>query len=63
MFKVILLRRDGASDVLRENVKHLLYKGRVLVLYLGEHAKDRWEEHWPLDVIDHVKVYEVERTH
>lgn len=63
MFRVVILRRDGASDVLREKVKHLLYRNGVMVLYLGEHGTDRWAEHWPMDVIDHVKVYEIERTH
>ena len=57
MFRVCIMRRDGASDVIRETVKHLLYRDRVLVLYMGEHGKGRWAEHWPLDVVDHVKVY------
>ena len=64
MLKVVIMRRDGRSDVTRETVKHLIYKREgVLVLYMGEHGENRWEEHWPLDLIDHVKVYEVERTH
>lgn len=63
MFKVIILRRDGTSDVERSPVKHLIVRGPVLTLYLGEHGKDRLTEHWPLDVIDHVQCYELDNTH
>lgn len=62
MMRVVILRRDGTSDVERK-VKHLIFRERVMTLYMGEHGKDRVTEHWPLDVIDHVRIFELETPH
>lgn len=60
MYTVVIVRRDATSPVTREDVKHVWWqdRGQRLVLAMGEHGKDRRYEHWPVEVIDHVRIVE-----
>jgi len=56
-WNVAILRTDG-TFIRVENVKHVIQKERVLVLYTGEHNQDRLEQWWPWERIDHLTIEE-----